>query len=400
MPVLKTFVSHTGPDYEEHIRPLLRQVAPLGVRPWIDKDDLAAAGGHSLSQALQAAIFSSCQSMLLLLSARSVERNWVRQEVDWGTQRWPAGIIPIALEDPEKLTLPDEIRRALRMEDGKVRTIYLRPESPRFAEALAASVLRASGFDACEDLVLHLGHRREQAEAEVPAAWSRLPALDLRTVRLGHRDYSPAPEEWLELDEKMALLRRLLPRLRRLRVCGQAPLGVAALVGKHWDRRSGVDLIEGYNRVGTIEQVWSSALSLDEQRRLWTPETAKVVKMERPALAFRRDRLVVAMLPAERPHYLDEARAFCRSLDPEPTLCWIQTPLHIGSPAEAQALLGECVGALQHLRHRFSGTLDLITALPLGIQPLLTHHLRQLGPLHFFDQVQPDRCYRQAFTVS
>ena len=92
MSVIRTFVSHHGGDYEERVAPILRQMAPLGVRPWIDKVDLGDRVGLPLAGQIEEAIFRGpCTSMSLFLSKHSVTRKWVEREVELALQRLVGG---------------------------------------------------------------------------------------------------------------------------------------------------------------------------------------------------------------------------------------------------------------------------------------------------------------------
>ena len=109
MPVIRTFVSHHGGDYAEHVAPILRKVAPLGVRPWIDKRDLGDQVGLRLDEQLRDAIFKgSCSSLSLFLTRASANRRWVDQEVRWARERLREGfrILPIWLDPPGSIELP------------------------------------------------------------------------------------------------------------------------------------------------------------------------------------------------------------------------------------------------------------------------------------------------------
>jgi TIR domain len=397
MSVVKTFVSHHGGDYQNRVLPLLRRVAPLGVRPWRDRDEID--GGASLGDALRQGILGdACRSLCVFLTHESTKRPWVDYEVREALERARRerfAVIPIALDPVKEVKaqeLPPGLDELLNLDERK----WLDPAHADFAEQLARAVLGAAGVCDAGELVLHLGHRVSSADALVPEGWRELPTLDLRAELRGADDYSPSEAAWGEIEQGLRTLKAILPELRRLHVCGRAPLALGAMVGKIWDRASGVQ-IDAANHQS--DQVWATEFADDAQMRNVTPGSVRQVRFTGPSDGSKPS-LLVAFLPAGKPHYLPAVRDLKARLPGAPPLCLVETPARIADAAQAREVLVECVGLLHFLRNGFRGTIELVSGLPLALQVLLGHHLRQLGTLRLHDQVLPDGGYRLAMTIT
>lgn len=202
MPVIRTFVSHHGGDLKERVEPILRRVAPFGIRPWLDKRDLGDRVGLPLADQLQEAIFNGpCSSLSLFLTKSAATRPWIEQEVQW----------------------------------------------------------------------------------------TAAPALDLRLDLDGQDDFCPAEADWREMEQALRTLRSNLGGLEQLNICGQAPLGVGLLLGKVWDRCSGLNgsvHLSSYNMKS--RQIWTTNAEDYELAADWTPEGARQVHMDRPSVLRQR----------------------------------------------------------------------------------------------------------------
>lgn len=379
---------------------ILGKIAALGIRPWIPEPD-AGPLREALLRAIQT---PACRSMVLFLSRAGVrEHEWVA-EIQQALMAIPehVEITPIALDPLNDIAVPAGVETLLRARGVRLATASLDPEMSGFAERFARRVLDATNISREEELVLHLGHRRSQWDVDVPPPWRHLPVLDLRLGFRGERDFSPSSEEWQEIHDKAAALNALLPRLRRLDVFGLAPLGVGAIVGKIWDRGTGVTLHTYNSRFGAKEgQVWSSLLDPEDEARTgqWQPEDGRYVRLPSPPEPSQAaSTLLLALVPVERSDYLANIHRWNQQRAEPPPVAWIQTPVAIASPEEARLVLVEILGAFRFLRraHPHVDTLDVITTLPLAMMPLLGHHLRQFGAVRLFDQVMQSKDYRLA----
>lgn len=402
MPVIRTFVSHHGGDYAEHVAPILRKVAPLGVRPWIDKRDLGDQVGLRLDEQLRDAIFKgSCSSLSLFLTRASANRRWVEQEVRWARERLREGfrILPIWLDPPGSIELPLSLKELL--EQNKV--LWLEPyKDPRFVEKYVASVLATAGVTKeTEEVTLYLGHRSEQWEAVLPTEWESHPTLDLRLDVDGEERFSPTVKEWKEIESGLRRIRKLTGNLSRLNVCGQAPLGVGAIIGKVWDRCSGQRKplqLRTFNAQG--EQIWSTSAEDYDRADGWSPATAKLLHLE--STSGESIKRLLAILPdARAKDYLPRVHAWNDQRKEPASLVCLTFPRQISSPAIAESIVRECVGAIRYLRQNSEPAtiIEIMAGYPLAIAPLVSYHLRTLGPIHFYDEVKQDHSYRLATVI-
>lgn len=402
MPIIRTLASHCGEDFEQRVAPILRRAAPLGVRPWLDKRDLADSMGLPLGQQLQRAIFDGpCSSLTLFLSATSANRKWVEQEVLWALERLDGGfrIIPVCLDPVDSLTLPESFQAFMRTR----KLIWGDPvANPRFAENYAASVLAAGGLPAdTKELTIQLGHRVPQWTAQLPDEWAHAPAIDLRLELEGHASFSPSESEWKEIEQGLEGLRDRFSCLERIQICGQAPTSVGVMIGKVWDRgagRNGPIELCTYNALS--RSIWSTLHSDHDKGEPWKPETAKHVKMERPTPLHHR-RMLLAFLPAvSHQKYLVDIERWNAARN-APALVSAATMPHIDSAEQATQVLRECVGIVRFIREtcRRIDLIEIISGYPLALAPLFAHHLRTLGPIDFYDEVKAQHTYRLATTI-
>lgn len=406
MPIIRTFICHHGGNLDR-IFPILRQVAPYGVRPWIDKRSPHDQVGLPLAQILQAPILGGdgardaiqpCSSLSLVLTKESVERPWPTQEVEWALERIEQGfrILPIFLDPPDELKLPEAFQGFLRHR----KVLWLEPyKDPLFVEKYVASVLAAGGLDQeSKELTLYLGHRSVHWDAVLPQEWQAKPTLDLRLNLDGTDDFSPTEAEWQEIEAGLRMLRKRLGRIERINVCGQAPLGVGHLIGKVWDRCAGTQptlRIYACNVHGGQQQFFTTEPLDFEHASDFTPDQAQQVKMERPA-PLRHKSLLLVLLRNGREDCLHDIHRW-NAARPEPSYMHVATlPRVIETPAQARDVVRECVGIVKYLRRTYPGihTIEIVSVYALAIAPLLAHHLRTLGPLQFFDEVKGSHTYR------
>lgn len=394
--VVRTFICHHGGDFAEHIEPILRQVAPCGVRPWIDKRDLGDQVGLPLAQRLQEGMRQAgCSSLSLFLSRASIQRRWVQQELQWALQEVAKGyrVLPIWLDPPDTCELPPAFQDFLLRD----KVLWLEPKSdPRFAEKYVRSVLGCAGIGpTTKTLTLFLGHRADTWEATVPPEFLPGPALDLRLHLDGHANFSPTEPEWPQIEAGLLQLRAATPHLERVNVCGQAPLGVGSLVGKIWDRSTGCHapiVLSAWNT--RTQQVWSTTARAWDEAIAPSPARTRLVTVEQPAAVGAASILAVLIGQASKEPYLPQIKAWNAARQTPRPMQIITLPQIVDSPAHAHALVVDCVAALGALRATFAGPIEIIATYPFAFAPLLAHHLRTLGPIHLYDEVKNEHTYR------
>jgi hypothetical protein len=98
----RIFISHASEDKRRarHVAAVLRR---QGWQPWIDESDIP--GGSAWAAAIQQAL-KACSVVVLLVTANSVSKEWVLDEIA-AARNLRVPIIPAFLED---VRLPDELR--------------------------------------------------------------------------------------------------------------------------------------------------------------------------------------------------------------------------------------------------------------------------------------------------
>ncbi len=402
MSVIRTFVSHHGGEFERRVAPILRRAAPLGVRPWLDKRDLGDRVGLPLADQLKEAIYGGqCSSLTLFLSNTSATRKWIEKEVEWALRHLDPTfrILPILLDPIEQIDLPKTFRGLL--DDRKV--IWLEPlTNPRFLYNFATSVLHAAGLNKeSKEVTLYMGHRITDWLAEVPAPFAKTPTIDLRFALDGNKDFCPAETEWPQIEYGLEMLKEYLGQLERINVCGHSPIGVGHLIGKTWDRggtRGGQFQLRSFNF--QTQQVWSTDWNDYGKSSAWTPEQAKHLQMEQPEVVDQPSLLVVLLLQGQD-DYLRHVRAWNQKRERPSPIHIVELPPSISSAELAQEVMIECVGLFRYLRRKFDciDSIEVITGYPLALAPLISYHLRTLGPIHFYDEVKKTHSYRLATII-
>lgn len=386
MSVVRTFVSYDREDLAR-VRAILRRAAPYGVRPWIDENDLLGTAEGPLRKRILDRAIPECSSLTLFLTEAAIASQWVQDEVGHALShsvRRP--IIPILLDPLPSSKLPRVFETALQQKPGGFDTWCIEGSDPTLPEQLAKEVLGAAKADEWESVVLHLGHR-EGACTSIPDVWKDLPVIDLRLdYPVGHKEFAATADQLKEITAGLEFLRGRLGKVKRIGICGFAPLGVAVAVGRTWDRGRGVPL-EAWNQY--TGQVWTSAepAAVDG----WTPETAQHLKVRHEGNLFTDlDTVVVAF--TRRKDYEEDVLRWNGARRPSPPVLFTAFPEKITGAAQVTEILSECIAVFAWIRRtypHFSGV-DLVLTLPLPLVAFLAHHLRQLGRINFYDSFVAD----------
>jgi hypothetical protein len=402
MAVIRTFISHHGEDYSTRVAPILRQVAKLGVRPWLDKIDLGDRVGLPLEEQLNEAILhGDCSSVSLFLSKASIKRKWVEKELMIALTHLDPKfrILPVLLDPRDSLELPETFLRFL---DGDRKVIWLEPDKSGFAERYARSVYHAGGLDQdAKEVTLCLGHRDPAWVSAVPTCFADKLALDIRLHVQGSRDFSPTEEEWDEIEQGFDSIRHNLPQLERINICGSTPLGVGHIVGKVWDRRhaQGACGLRSYN--ATTKTVWMT-YSQDYELKTggYDPRTAQYVRLQSAIPPGLTDPLLFFVPHSKVVGYRRDLDAWNEDNGRRTVLTALLAD-PITSEEQAEQILWECVGLVRYLREKLTHRtpIHIATAYALSLAPLFAFHLRTLGPIHFYDEVKQDHSYRLATVI-
>src|SRR5262245_13627806 len=91
----KVFVSHSTQDRSFVEREIVRLLEKHGLDAWYSKDDIQTSA-HWERDIL--AGLKSCEWFLVVMSPRSAQSEWVRDEVHWAIQHRGQRIIPVLME--------------------------------------------------------------------------------------------------------------------------------------------------------------------------------------------------------------------------------------------------------------------------------------------------------------
>jgi hypothetical protein len=130
----RIFISHASEDKRlaRHVAGVLRR---QGWHPWIDESDII--GGSSWAASIQQAL-KACSLVVLLVTANSVSKEWVLDEIA-AARNLRVPIIPAFLED---VRLPDELRFMLqRTQSVDVSGLFSTSSDDQSARHAAASRL-------------------------------------------------------------------------------------------------------------------------------------------------------------------------------------------------------------------------------------------------------------------
>ena len=96
---MRAFLSHASEDKPGFVEPLARELAALGVAPWLDIWEIAP--GDSLVRKLFDEGLDTVGAVIVVISVSSAAKPWVREELDAAVVRRIAGstrLIPVRLD--------------------------------------------------------------------------------------------------------------------------------------------------------------------------------------------------------------------------------------------------------------------------------------------------------------
>ncbi len=92
----RVFVSHSSQDRKFVEREIISKLEKNGIKTWYSKVDIQTASEwhQSIIHGLE-----SCNWFILVMSPRSSNSEWVKDEVHWAIDKRPSRVIPILMED-------------------------------------------------------------------------------------------------------------------------------------------------------------------------------------------------------------------------------------------------------------------------------------------------------------
>ncbi len=398
--IIRTFVSYSHED-ADRVRGFLARGALLGISPWLDSQNMLPHAGHSLDATIQEALQrDNIAAITLFLSEHSGRSEWVEKEMQWGREMGKH-VIPVL--DSEDREVTSRLADLVRPHEPH----YLRLGDRGALFALLNTLVAEAGADVAGEVVIYLGHRDDRvAPSGLPEQWRDVPIIELRTAEHRLRDvldwdfkgWLPADEEeYRRYEQGIQQLARTLPRVERIRVAGFAPLGIAGLVGKYWDRGSSVRRLSVWNTFAKEE--WSIEKLLPEEGG---PEEWRHLEFQESGdgeLGAGSDILVG--------HFTQEnqfasVRNWVRGHGDELGVgraVWFRSPTKIDAAMAPQLAL-EIVQSFGWARQKYgAATVYWATGVPMALMPLVTYLARARGRIVFLDYHLGAGKYIPAFEV-
>jgi hypothetical protein len=102
IPHVRAFLSHASEDKADFVEPLARQLAEMGVAPWLDIWEIRP--GDSLVKKLFDEGLDTVDAVIVVVSVSSATKPWVREELDAAVVRRitsSARLIPVRLDNAD-----------------------------------------------------------------------------------------------------------------------------------------------------------------------------------------------------------------------------------------------------------------------------------------------------------
>jgi hypothetical protein len=164
----KVFVSHASEDKDRFVRAFATRLREKGIEAWVDEWEIYP--GDSLVQKIYDAGIGTAQAVIIVLSRNSVDKPWVKDELDISVIRKieeGMRIIPIVLDD---CTIPVALRATLHVKipdlnnvdtqlSSIVDTLYGRSKKPALGLAPAYiqnPIEQIPGLSRMDSLVLKI----------------------------------------------------------------------------------------------------------------------------------------------------------------------------------------------------------------------------------------------------
>ena len=182
------FISHASEDKERFVVGFARRLRENGVDAWLDQWEMQP--GDSLVDKIFEQGLKNAQAVILVISAKSITKPWVRQELNVSVvKRIDQGIklIPVVIDQCD---IPESLRA----------TIWQRIDDVNSYDAAFERILAAI-FDTSSKPAL--GKRPERFAAAAPqiAGLNRTDELVLREIAWREVDQNDWPVTWQELRE-------------------------------------------------------------------------------------------------------------------------------------------------------------------------------------------------------
>ncbi len=267
-----TFLSHSSSD-----KPLVEAVANelgrRGIISWLDKSDLTA--GQDINAALKEAIRRQA-TVCVFLSGESVKSEWVRDELAVALEKAKESdrIIPIYLGAPLNLVESHPLLKSrwLHPDGDRVKHLGICPslgtavseQARTIADEVARGIYADLKISIRSEIILYLDQRGNgDRHGEPDGIPENVAALDAHALvfrpMLGrrHQDevlYGAAWKDvWSDIESSLASAIGTIrgPDIKKIRILGNAQLGLPFFLGCHFNRNTSAHLY-CYNMDGSV----------------------------------------------------------------------------------------------------------------------------------------------------
>jgi len=397
--IVKTFISHSQKDISK-LREFLAKSMMMGISPWLDRQHSLHRFGYSLDHTLQDAIRSdNISAVTLFLTENADQSKWVEKEIKWAKEI-DKHIIPIIAADD------NDIVEKLKELTGSLNPLYLDINKLDGVYSWIETILHQARVNESEEINLHLGHRENGVEPQLPAGWAeKHPTLVLRTAEHGRLEvhewdfnswHPQDSDEYEEYEKHIRILHQTLPNVERIRVSGFTTQGMAGLIGKYWARSSNCRKITTWNERKSEEWSVDSAHPgsdgpdkweyLQEQSRINLGPGNNILLGH-----FALDDQFSAALQWVKEHgnNLDIGHAYN-----------LLFPLDKINAANAGEIVREIAQSFSWAKKETGAkTIYWFAGLPIAVFPLVTHLAGAKGKIIFMDFSRNTGEYFQAFSL-
>ena len=167
----KVFISHAGEDNDRFVLDFARKLRSKGIDAWVDRWEMLP--GDSIVDKIFEEGIAQAQAMVVVVSEYSVNKPWVREELNAGMVRKIDGVsrlIPVVIGDVGDSQIPESLKPTVwvRVEDlddyeskfeSIVRSIYDQREKPRLGDPPQYTQMKIDtvpGLPEVDSLVLRL----------------------------------------------------------------------------------------------------------------------------------------------------------------------------------------------------------------------------------------------------
>ena len=391
-----TFLSYSTED-QALVSAVASELVRRGVLPWMDKTELDA--GVNLTTALGESVNQQA-TLTAFVSTDAIKSQWFEHELSAAFQKEDNLnshdlVMPVFLGDRETLVRASDILRTrwFRPDSRLVSTVGIQPnatddlpiQAREIATGLASSIYRKLRIEDANDVVIYLDQRGEnvsRGKTNIPEKILQLsaPTLVFRTnLDARSEDKIVAGPEWDELRDTVKwALGRAMPDLRgqhmkRIHLAGNAQLGLAYLIGHHFDRTTNTEL----HCTGRFGDVFTN----EGQDRLHPLSGGNPNETPHPKIPSISDRSEVEsislLLCTDDEGYIGTVLRHLAAKKSSPPPVWIRHEKRLNSSLEVMGYIANVVAVLRRLvEEKGLRTVHLFTSLPFHALPLLAANLK------------------------